>query len=193
MGEVVFVISMSLDGFITGPDVSAESPLGRDGERLHDWMFDRKTDPDAEIVDETYARTGAIIIGKRMFDLGEGPWGDPPPFHMPVFIVTHEARQPIVKQGGTTYTFVSDGIDAALEQAKAAAGDKNVGVWGGGNTFRQYLAAGLLDEMQIHLIPVLLGDGVRLFDGPGPGRIGLEQTGTVETPSATHLRFRVVK
>jgi dihydrofolate reductase len=193
MGEVVFVISMSLDGFITGPDVSAESPLGRDGERLHDWMFDRKTDPDAEIVDETYARTGAIIIGKRMFDLGEGPWGDPPPFHMPVFIVTHEGRQPLVKQGGTTYTFVSDGIDAALEQAKAAAGDKNVGVWGGANTFRQYLAAGLLDEMQIHLIPVLLGDGVRLFDGPDPGRIGLEQTGTVETPSATHLRFRVVK
>jgi dihydrofolate reductase len=193
MGDVVFVISMSLDGFITGPGVSAETPLGRGGERLHDWMFDRKTDPDAEVVDEVYGRTGAIVIGKRMFDLGEGPWGDPPPFGMPVFIVTHEARQPLVKQGGTTYTFVSDGIDAALEQAKAAAGDKNVGVWGGADTFRQYLAAGLLDELQIHLIPLLLGGGVRLFDGPGPEPIELEQTRTVETPSATHLWFRVVK
>lgn len=191
MGEVVFVISMSLDGFITGPDVSAESPLGRDGERLHDWMFARKTDPDAEIVDETYARTGAIIIGKRMFDLGEGPWGDPPPFHMPVFIVTHEARQPLVKQGGTTYTFVSDGIDAALEQAKAAAGDKNVAIFGGAGVFQGYLRAGLVDEIQIHLIPVLLHRGVRLFDQLDGELIKLEKTRAIETPAATHLRLTV--
>jgi dihydrofolate reductase len=121
---------MSLDGFITGPSEGPDNGLGDGGERLHDWMFDGKSDPDAEVVDEVYARTGAIIIGKRMFDVGVGPWGDPPAFHVPVFVVTHEAREPLVKQGGTTYTFVSGGIKAALEQAKAAARDKDVGVWG---------------------------------------------------------------
>jgi dihydrofolate reductase len=128
-----------------------------------------------------------------MFDVGFKPWGDPPPFGMPVFVVTHEARDPLPMQGGTTYTFVSDGIESGLAQARAAAGDKNVGIWGGANIVRQYLKAGLLDEMQIHLIPVLLGNGVRLFEDLGPERIELRRISSIETPSATHFRFEVVK
>jgi dihydrofolate reductase len=193
MGKVSFNISMSLDGFITGPNVGLGNGLGDHGERLHDWMFDAKTEADAAIVDELYESTGAVIMGKRMFDVGFEPWGDPPPFRMPVFVVTHEAREPRPMQGGTTYTFVTDGIDVALELAHAAAGGKNVGIWGGADIMRQYLQAGLLDEMQIHLIPLLLGGGVQLFEGLDPEGIQLRRTPSIETPSATHLRFDVVK
>ena len=128
-----------------------------------------------------------------MFDVGFEPWGDPPPFGMPVFVVTHERREPLPMQGCTTYTFVTDGIEAALEQARAAAGDKNVGIWGGASIMREYLKAGLLDEMQINLIPLLLGGSVRLFEDLGPDRIELRRTSSIETPSATHFRFEVVK
>jgi dihydrofolate reductase len=128
-----------------------------------------------------------------MFDVGVEPWGDPPPFLMPVFVLTHESREPLPRQGGTTYTFVTEGLEAGLKQERAAAGDKNVGIWGGANIMRQYLKAGLLDEMQIHLVPVLLGEGVRLFEDMGTERIELRRTRSVETPSATHLRFEVVK
>jgi dihydrofolate reductase len=193
MGKVVINMSMSLDGFITEPNEVVGNPLGDDPGRLHDWMFDAKTETDAAIVDEIYASTGAVLIGKRMFDVGFEPWGDPPPFGMPVFVVTHEARDPLPMQGGTTYTFVSEGIESGLAQARAAAGDKNVGIWGGANIVRQYLKAGLLDEMQIHLIPVLLGNGVRLFEDLGPERIELILLSSIETPSATHFRFEVVK
>jgi dihydrofolate reductase len=191
--KVYVSLSMSLDGFITEPNEGVGSPLGDDPGRLHDWMFDAKTETDAAILDEIYASTGAVLIGKRMFDVGFEPWGDPPPFGMPVFVVTHEAREPLPMQGGTTYTFVSDGIESGLAQARAAAGDKNVGIWGGANIVRQYLKAGLLDEMQIHLIPVLLGNGVRLFEDLGPERIELRKISLIETPSATHFRFEVVK
>ena len=196
MSKVMADISMSLDGFITDPNASVGSPLeGNDPSRLHDWRFDAKTetDADAEVVAELYASTGAVIIGKRMFDVGFEPWGDPPPFGMPVFVVTHEEREPLPMQGGTTYTFVTDGIEAALEQARAAAGDKNVGIWGGASIMREYLKAGLLDEMQINLIPLLLGGSVRLFEDLGPDRIELRRTSSIETPSATHFRFEVVK
>jgi dihydrofolate reductase len=194
MGKVTSEISMSLDGFITDPNAGVGSQLeGNDPGRLHDWRFDAKTETDDAIVDEIYASTGAVLIGKRMFDVGFEPWDDPPPFGMPVFVVTHEAREPLPMQGGTTYTFVTDGIEAALEQARAAAGDKNVGIWGGANIIRQYLKAGLLDEMQIHLIPILLGDGVRLFEGLDPEGIELRRTDLIETPGATHIRFEVVK
>jgi dihydrofolate reductase len=167
--------------------------MGDDGDRLHDWMFDAKTETDAAIVAERYASTGAVLIGKRMFDVGFEPWGDPPPFRMPVFVVTHEAREPLPMQGGTTYTFVTEGIEAALELARAAARDKNVGIWGGANIMRQYLKAGFLDEMQIHLIPILLGNGIRLFEDLDPEGIELRRTGSIETPGATHFRFEVVK
>jgi dihydrofolate reductase len=194
MKKVTSEISMSLDGFITDPDASVGSPLeGDDPGRLHDWRFDAKTETDDAIVDEIYASTGAVLIGKRMFDVGFEPWGDPPPFGMPVFVVTHEARAPLPMQGGTTYTFVSDGIEAAFELARAAADDKNVGIWGGANIIRQYLKAGLLDEMQIHLIPVLLGGSIRLFEDFDPEGIELRKTSSIETPGATHIRFEVVK
>ena len=168
--------------------------MGDDGDRLPDRRFDATTETDAAIVDEIYASTGAVVIGKRMFDVGFERWGDAPPFGMPVFIVTHEERAPLPMQGGTTYTFVTDGIEAALELARAAAGDKDVGIWGGANIIREYLRAGLLDEIQIHLVSVLLGDGgIRLFDDLGPGRIELRRTSSIETPGATHLRFDVVR
>jgi dihydrofolate reductase len=192
MGRVLLEISMSLDGLITGPNPGAEHPLGEDEGRLHDWMFARKTDDDAKILDELYARTGSIVIGNRMFEGGFEPWGDPPPFGMPVFVLTHEERNPIPMQGGTTYTFVADGIESALARARAAAVDRDVGIWGGANVFRQYLQTGLADEVQIHLVPVMLGDGVPLFAGLDSGRIELEPTRTIATPGATHLRFNVL-
>jgi dihydrofolate reductase len=193
MSKVTSQISMSLDGFITGPNVRVGNGMGDDGDRLHDWMFDAKTETDAAIVAERYASTGAVVIGKRMFDVGFEPWGDPPPFGMPVFIVTHEQREPLPMQGGTTYTFVTDGIEAALELARVAAGDRNVGIWGGANIMRQYLKAGLLDEMHIDLIPILLGNGIRLFEDLDPEGIELRRTGSIETPGATHFRFEVVR
>jgi dihydrofolate reductase len=125
-----------------------------------------------------------------MFDNAKG-WGENPPFHMPVFVLTHEAREKVTKEGGTTFTFVADGIESALEQAKAAAGDKNVGVGGGANTIQQYLSAGLLDELQIHIAPMLLGGGIRLFEHLDVERIELERTRVVESPEVLHLRFRV--
>jgi dihydrofolate reductase len=139
-----------------------------------------------------------------MFSGGEGPWeddpnadawwGDDPPFHHPVFVLTNHAREPVTKQGGTTFTFVTDGIESALEQARAAAGDKNVTVGGGANVAQQYLKAGLLDELQIHLAPILLGDGVRLFENHlGPERSEIECTRVIESPAVTHLRYRIVK
>jgi dihydrofolate reductase len=194
MARVTAEISMSLDGFITDPEASVGSPLeGNDPGRLHDWRFDAKTEADAAIVDELYSSTGAVLIGKRMFDVGFEPWGDPPPFRMPVFVVTHEEREPLPMQGGTTYIFATDGIEAALERAREAAGDKNASVWGGANIITQYLKAKLLDEIQIHLIPVLLGGGVRLFEDLDPQGIELRRRDSVETPAATHLRFDVVK
>jgi dihydrofolate reductase len=193
MSKVTSNISMSLDGFVTDPEASVGTPLeGNDPGRLSDWMFDAKTEADAKIVDERYASTGAVLMGKRMFDAGFEPWGDPPPFGMPVFVVTHEARAPQLMQGGTTYNFVN-GIEAALEQAGAAAGDKDVGVWGGPNVIRQYLKAGSIDELQIDLVPILLGRGVRLFEDLTSESFELRAIRCIETPGATHLRFEVVR
>ncbi len=191
MGKVTCDISMSLDGFIAGPSVRVGNGMGDDGDRLHAWVFGGNTETDDAIVAEKNASPGAILIGKRMFDVGFEPWGDPPPFGKPVFIVTHEAREPLPMRGGTTYTFVTKGIEAALELAREAAGDKDVGVWGGANIIQEYLKAGLLDEMQIHVVPVLFGDGTRLFEQLGGRRIELTRTSTIDTPGATHLRFSV--
>lgn len=191
MTKVVLDISMSLDGFITGPNEGVGNPLGDDEDSLHAWMFGARTEADAEVLDELYATSGAILMGRRMFDVGVEPWGDPPPFHMPVFVVTHESREPMPMKRGTTYTFVSSGIEDALEQAKAAAGEKNVAIFGGAGIFQEYLRAGRVDEMQIHLMPVLLGQGVRLFGDLGGGLIRLEKTRAIETPSATHLRLSI--
>jgi len=184
-------ITMSLDGFITEPNMPPGNALGDDPGRLHDWMFDRRTDADAEIRDALYARTGAVVIGRRMFDVGFEPWGDPPPFGMPVFVVCHEGREAIPMQGGTTYHFVTGGIEAALEQARAAAGGKDVGIWGGGLLISGALAAGLLDELTIHLAPQLLGEGRRLFVDVDDRGFELGRTQTIDTASATHLTFTV--
>ena len=194
MGKVTSYDSVSLDGFITDPNASVGTPLeGNDPGRLSDWQFDAKTETDAAIVDEMFESTGAVLMGKRMFDVGFEPWGDPPPYGMPVFIVTHEEREPLPMQGGTTYNFVTDGIETALELARAVAGDKNIGIWGGANIMRQYLKAGLLDEMEIHLVPILLGRGVRLFEDLTSESFELRMIRCIETPGATHLRFEVVR
>lgn len=205
MGKVAVDLSMSLDGFIAGPNDGRENGLGDGGERLHEWLYDLSSwrerhslaggqaSRDAEILDEAFKNTGAIVMGRRMFDIAEAPWGDNPPFHMPVLVVTHRAREKVVKQGGTTFTFVTDGIESALERAKAISGDKDISVAGGANVVQQYLRAGLLDEIQIHLIPILLGDGRKLFDQLDTQQIELETTRVIESPGVTHLRFRIVK
>jgi dihydrofolate reductase len=216
MAKLTLDISMSLDGFVAGPSQTLEEPLGKGGEQLHEWalatqswreahgLSGGETNVDSEVVEESVGNAGATVMGRRMFSGGEGPWqddpnadawwGDDPPFHHPVFVLTHHAREPVTKQGGTTFTFVTDGIESALQQARAAAGDRNVAVAGGATVAQQYLKAGLLDELQIHIAPVLLGDGVRLFENHlGSERLGLESTRVIESPAATHVRYRVVK
>jgi dihydrofolate reductase len=203
MAKVVFDITTSLDGFVAGPNDGLEHPLGEGGERLHEWVYGLaswrephgleggETNRDSEVLEEATASLGAIIIGRRMFDLARG-WGDEPPFHSPVFVLTHEAREPLPKKGGTTFTFVNHGIESALRQAQAAAGDKDVAIGGGANTIQQYLSAGLIDEFQIHVVPLLLGGGVRLFD-QAPTDLEVENTRVIESPRVTHLKYRVVK
>jgi dihydrofolate reductase len=203
MGSVTSDISVSLDGLIAGPGDGVDNPLGDGGERLHDWVVrlaswrsrhglaGGETGRDAEILEESVRDTGAVVLGRRMFDNARG-WGDEPPFHVPVFVLTHEARDDLVK-GGTTFTFVTDGVESALAQARAAAGDENVHVAGGANTIQQFLSGGLLDELQLHVVPLLFGAGVRLFDGLGTAPLELETVRVVESPGVTHLKFRVVK
>jgi dihydrofolate reductase len=215
MSSLKFEISMSLDGFVAGPDASMELPLGEGGERLHEWVYGLKAwrephgmeggeaNVDSEILAENLEGTGAILMGRRMFsgdggpwgdDPFEGWWGDDPPFRMPVFVLTHHPREPLTK-GDTTFTFVTDGIESALEQARAAAGGKDVAIGGGASVAQQYIRSGLLDEMQIHLVPLLLGDGVRLFENHlGGDQPALEPTRVVESPSGvTHLSYRFAR
>ena len=205
MGIVTAHMSMSLDGYVAGPNAGAGNPLGDGGVLIQQWMFDLasfremqglsggQTNKDDEELRQRFAPTGAVVMGRRMFDEGEGPWGDNPPFRMPVFVVTHQPREGLVKEGGTTFTFVTDGIESALQQAKAAAGDKNVNIAGGAGTVQQFIIAGLLDELEIHLAPLLSGEGIRLFDKMGPEHVELENMRVVASPKVTHLRFRVVK
>jgi dihydrofolate reductase len=209
-------ITTSLDGFVAGPNASLERPLGVGGERLHDWavglvpfrerhgLSGGELGVDADVVQENLDAIGAHIMGRRMFSGGEGPWagdpnadgwwGDEPPFRAPVFFLTSHAREPLAMKGGTSFTFVTDGIEAALEQARAAAGGKDVALAGGASIAQQYLQAGLLDELQIHVVPLLLGDGVHLFDRLRIDPIvELETTRVIASPSVTHLRFRVLR
>jgi len=216
MPKLMLEVSTSLDGFVAGPNPTLEHPLGEGGERLHEWALrlaswrashglpgGESDATDDGIVAESLAATGAVVMGRRMFSGGAGAWeddpradgwwGDDPPFHVPVFILTHHAREPVSKRGGTTFTFITDGIEAALEQARAAAGDKDVLLAGGASVAQQYLQAGLLEELQIHIAPVLLGDGTHLFEQLGVEPIELEATRVVSSPAVTHLRFRVVR
>ncbi|MFB9392807.1 dihydrofolate reductase family protein [Streptomyces coeruleoprunus] len=197
-------LGMSLDGYVAGPHARPGNPLGDGGARIHQWVYGveawrrrqgmagGETSRSGLVVAENFDRAGAYVMGRRMFDEGEVAWPDPPPFRAPVFVLTTTARDPWVRQGGTVFTYVTDGIEAALDLARGVAGDKDVQISGGAHTVRQYLNAGLLDELEIHLAPLLLGDGIRLFDGVDPD-LRLEVDRVVDAPDVTHLRYRVVR
>ncbi len=192
MTKVLAEMSISLDGFSAGPNVSTNNPLGDHGERLHDWMFAGKSSTETEAYEvEKFKPMGAGIMGRTMLDLGIGPWGENPTFHMPIFVLSHEAHKPITKQGGTTYYFVTNGIEIALKQAEETADGKDIMVLGGANTIQQFIRAGLLDELEIHLVPILLGSGTRLFDNLGA--LKLEKTAAKDTPAVTHLRYKIAE
>ncbi|MEU0393987.1 dihydrofolate reductase family protein [Streptomyces sp. NPDC006208] len=196
-------MTMSLDGCIAGTDVSADNPVGTGAERLHDWIHPLASwrerqglaggeeNRDSEILREWFDATGAVVMGRTMYDTGEKPWGDNPPFRAPVFVLTHRPRPRLVKEGGTTFTFVTDGIHGALDQARKAAAGRNVDIAGGADTVQQYLRAGLIDELQLHVIPVLLGAGLRLFDHLGLQQRELEPVRVEGTARATHLTYRL--
>lgn len=211
MSKLRLRISMSLDGFVAGPSQSVDNPLGIGGMRLHEWVFPLaawramhgldggEVNESTRVVEESLANIGATVMGRNMFGGHPGPWdaakpwngwwGTNPPFHHPVFVLTHHAREPLALKGGTTFTFVTDGIEAALDRARRAAGGRDVSLAGGANAARQYLAAGLVDEMEISLVPTLLGSGERLFEDVGDDLHGLELVRTVAAPQVTHLKF----
>ena len=190
-------VTISADGYVAGPNQSREIPLGEGGERLHRWQFEQADRNQAEI--QSLVAAGAYVMGRNMFSSGRGDWdlawngwwGDDPPYHAPVFVLTHYPRPPVTMQGGTTFTFVTDGIEAALEQAKAAAGGREVSIAGGASTINQYLAAGLLDELWLHVAPFTLGAGERLFEGVGS--VTLEPLEVRGTDLVSHIRYRVAR
>jgi dihydrofolate reductase len=212
MSNVRVHISVSADGYVAGPNQSLENPLGEGGESLHDWIIPLRAwrEPHGKeggeenvsnvVVEESRANVGAQIMGRGMFGGGPGPWGeDPwrgwwgeePPFHMPVFVLTRHAREPLTL-ADTTFTFVTDGVESALEQARAAADGKDVAIVGGASAINQYLVAGLVDELELNIVPLVLGGGARLFEGVRPD-LKLEQIRAIDAPGVTHLKYRVVK
>jgi dihydrofolate reductase len=211
MSSVTCHIAISLDGFVAGPNQSLDNPLGEGGMGLHEWAFATdewraqhgmaggEDNVDAAVVAEVSSGVGAHIMGRKMFGGGDGPWDlewkgwwdDNPPYHSPVFVLTHHAREPLEMEGGTTFFFVTDGIESALEQARAAAGDLDVAVDGGASAVRQFLAAGLLDELYLHIVPILLGAGERLLENVGQPK--LEPISVVASPLVTHVKYRVVR
>ena len=195
MGKVILDLAMSLDGFIAGPKDDDQPDRELAGlDILHDWRFGGQSSAETEAYEvEKFKPMGAGIVGRRMLDLGIGPWGENPTFHMPIFVLSHAAREPINKQGGTAYYFVTEGIESVLNQAQEAAGGKDIILLGGANAAQQYLKSGLLDEIHVHLVPVLLGEGIRLFENTGTQPIHLEQMSVIEDRAVTHLQFRVVK
>jgi dihydrofolate reductase len=201
-GKVFFSVSMSLDGYIA-PE-SLEDLMGQQWMELQQWIFPQRffrenlklgeggeEGRDNDIVRETFERAGASVMGKRMFDAGEQAWPEEAPFHTPVFVVTHEKRDPWERPGGTTFHFVDDGIGPALDLAREAAGDRDVRIAGGGATILQYVNAGLIDEFSIALSPVLFGSGIRLFDGVDADRVALKPVGAEPTQRVTHLTYAV--
>lgn len=211
MARLRFTISMSLDGYVAGPRQSVKDPLGVGGEQLHEWVLPLaawraphglpggEVNESTPVVEESLAGIGATIMGRNMFGGHPGPWdarepwkgwwGANPPFHHPVFVLTHHPRAPLELEGGTTFTFVTGGIEEALDRARRAAGGADVALAGGAKAAQQYLAAGLVDEMELHQVPVLLGGGERLLEGLGDDLHGLELVRTVAAPTVTHLKF----
>ena len=214
MGRLRYSTSMSLDGYVAGADQGPDHPLGVGGELLHAWMRELEAwrraagldggivNESTEVLEDEDVGIGAVIMGRNMFGGGPGPWVDPPwdgwwgpnpPFHLPVVVLTHHARVPLVCEGGTTFTFVTEGIEAALERATAAAGGADVAISGGAGVAKQFQAAGLLDELMVHLVPVLLGAGVRLFDEVATASAPFEQTRVVPAPGVVHVSYRVTR
>ena len=212
MSKFRFHLSVSADGYVAGPDQSEENPLGVGGEQLHEWVIPLEAwrkphgkeggevNASTPVVEEVVANVGAGVMGRNMFGPirgsgGDGSWkgwwGDDPPFHHPVFVLTHHERQPLEMEGGTTFTFVTDGLESALEQARDAADGKDVQLHGGASVAQQFLAASLIDEFELHVVPLLLGGGERLLDNVGD--LQLEQVRAVEAPGVTHVKYRVVK
>ena len=211
MSQVTCQISISLDGYAAGPNQSRDTPLGEGGERLHDWVIKTagwreahgyeggERSVDSDLAAKLAQGNGAYIMGRNMFDHGRGEWdeswtgwwGEDPPFHTPVYVLTHHEREPLEMQGGTTFHFVTDGIESALEQARAAAGDQDVAIAGGASTVNQYLAAGLLDELHLHVVPIVLGGGARLLEGVGDP--ALEPIEVVASPAVTHVKYHVIR
>jgi dihydrofolate reductase len=211
MSTVTCQISISLDGFVAGPNQSTDNPIGEGGMRLHEWALATDSwreqhgleggerNADAEVIKEVSEDVGSYIMGRKMFGGGDGPWdetwtgwwGSDPPYHTPVFVLTHHPREPLQMQGGTTFNFVTDGIESALEQARSAAGEKNVVIAGGASAVRQYLAAGLLDELYLHVVPIVLGAGERLLEDVGDPK--LEPIKVIASPAVTHVKYRVVR
>jgi dihydrofolate reductase len=189
MGKVIVSFTMSLDGFIAGPNISSEDAMGEGGERLHDWLFEGSSEVDREMAAEMPANIGAVILGKRTFDLGLPHWEDTP-YPAPSFVLTHEKREPLHLKSAA-FTFVNNGVESAAQQAKAAAGEKDVVVMGA-NAAQQLLQAKLVDEIVLQLAPVLLGQGTRLFDKMGDETIELENTRTIQSPLVTHLRYQIL-
>ena len=211
MPELRLNITMSLDGYVAGPDQSPQNPLGVGGGALHEWAFATRTfrrshgmeggetGPDDDVVAESLEGIGATIMGRRMFGGGEGPWGaDPwtgwwgedPPFRTPVFVLTHHPREPLAMQGGTTFHFVTEGIEAALARAMEAAGGRDVALGGGAEAAQQYLAAGSIDDMHLHVVPVMLGGGARLFERTAGAQTGYRPIRVASSPGVTHVRYR---
>jgi dihydrofolate reductase len=210
MGAVNCQISISVDGFVAGPHQSLDDPIGEGGMRLHEWVFETaswreqhgmgggSSSPDSDVVSEVTAGVGAYIMGRKMFGGGDGAWdekwtgwwGDDPPYHTDVFVLTHHQRAPLSLHD-TTFTFVTDGIESALQQAHAAAHGKDVAIAGGASAVRQYLAAGLLDELYLHIVPIVLGAGERIFDDVG--ELVLQPVKVVASPAVTHVKYRVVR
>lgn len=211
MAKVTAQLSMSLDGYVAGPNQSPDDPLGENGMRLHQWVFGTagwraqqglpggRDDVDSEVAAAAMRGVGAFVMGRNMFGPGRGDWdetwrgwwGDEPPYHAPVFVLTHHAREPVVMAGGTTFHFVTDGTLAALDRARTAAGAADVAIAGGASVVGQYLRAGLLDELHLHVAPVVLGAGERLLDDVGTPT--LEQVEVIVSPVVTHIRYRVVR
>ncbi|HUA49455.1 MAG TPA: dihydrofolate reductase family protein [Solirubrobacteraceae bacterium] len=212
MAKLRLNITMSLDGYVAGPDQSEEDPIGVGGQELHEWVFPLKefrdmhggeggeTNASSAVVNERWANIGATIMGRNMFGpiRGEWPdeswrgwWGEDPPYHHPVFVLTHHPREPLQMQGGTIFEFVTDGIESALARAKAAAQGEDVWLAGGASVINQYLAAGLVDQIDLSIAPVILGAGERLFDGLERGSVKLTQTRAVDAPGVTHIKYQV--
>lgn len=207
MPSTYIAMSVSVDGFVAGPNGGPGNPLGDRGPQLHSWVYDLRSwrerqglaggraDRDDDLVRELDERTGAYVMGRRMFDEGEANWPVEAPFHAPVFVLTHHAREPWERPGGTTFHFVAGGVESAVTRARAAAGERDVRVAGGARAAQEALNAGLVDELQLHIAPVLLGAGVRLFDAVDDAdaeRPALELDRVLDSPYVTHLRYRVV-